>query len=89
MAEVTGFYTIPTDNGHLKVIVRQTQHGLEIMPQGYGDNESMNGEGTPIYIEHFGGKLSVHIYGDINKAGPTHSISLEGALESGRKVTWI
>jgi hypothetical protein len=84
MTEITGFYNIPTDNGSLKVVIRQTQHGLEIMPQGYGDNESGDGEGCPIYIEYFGGKLNIHLYGDINKAGPTNTISLEGALESKR-----
>lgn len=88
MTEITGFYSIPTDDGSLKVVVRQTQHGLEIMPQGYGDNESADGEGSPIYIEHFGGKLNVHIWGDINKAGPTDTISLEGALESKRSSSW-
>ena len=88
MTEITGFYSIPTDNGSLKVVIRQTQHGLEIMPQGYGDNESEDGEGSPIYIEYFGGKLNVHLYGDINKAGPSHTISLEGALESKRSGLW-
>lgn len=87
MSEVLGFYNIPTDNGSMKVIVRQTPHGLEIMPQGYGDFESSDGSGSPIYLEYFGGGLSVHVYSDINRAGPTHTISLETARESYRRAT--
>jgi hypothetical protein len=84
MQEVLGFYQIPADDGKIKVVVRQTPLGLEIAPQGYGDNESEDGMGTPIYLEYFGGELRLHVFGDINSPSPTHTISLAGAMESSR-----
>ena len=51
---------------------------------GYGDHNSVDGEGTPILIENQGGVPKVVLWSDINEEDPTHRISLECAAESRR-----
>jgi len=41
--------------------------------------------GCPIWLEVYQGKLRVHIWADVNKEDPTHSIDLEVARETARK----
>lgn len=64
------------------IVARET--GIEIQAEGYGDSSSNVGSGSPIFIEWYDGKLRVHLFGDINREDPTHSIDLEGARESAR-----
>lgn len=64
----------------LPVTVVAKETGIE----GYGDNSSEAGCGSPIFIEWYDGKLRVHLFGDINSESPTHSVDLEGARESAR-----
>lgn len=60
--------------------VEEEEHGLAIKFDGFGDNESAEGHGTPIFIEVHEGKLRVHVWPDINSADPV-TIELDGARE--------
>lgn len=51
---------------------------------GYGDHNSAEGYGRPVYIERLNGKLRLVVWADINDEEPTHVIELEDALESNR-----
>lgn len=57
---------------------------MSIAIEGYGDKTSADGNGSPILIENYGGRVRVIIWGDINQEDPTHVIELDGALESKR-----
>jgi hypothetical protein len=76
-------------SGNKEVLVTVSQggngQGIEICPEGYGYANSYDGEGSPILLEVWDGKLKLHVWGDINKQDPTHQIDLEGALESSRR----
>jgi hypothetical protein len=65
----------------IPVTIESSNDHLLIRPLGYGDYDSTDGEGTPIMVEVFEGKLRVIIWSDINQEDPTHIISLEGAKE--------
>jgi hypothetical protein len=68
----------------IEVGVRCVPTGIEIIAEGYGENEGIPGQGAVVYLDWFDGKLKVHVYQDINNQEPT-TISLEGARESLRK----
>ena len=51
---------------------------------GYGEKTATDGNGTPVVLDYYDGKLQVHVWADINKEEPTHCIDLAGALESRR-----
>ena len=55
-----------------------------IQVEGYGDKYSNDGEGFPILIEYYEGKLRLVVWSDINKDDPTHIIDMENAKESNR-----
>ena len=57
-----------------------------IRPEGYGEKTVVDGQGSPIMIENYDGRLRVIIWGDINREDPTHIINMEGAREDKRKV---
>jgi len=59
--------------------------GVLLHVKGYGDKCSDNGKGYPVMIEVYEGKLRVIIWADINEEEPTHTIELDGAMESKRK----
>ncbi len=56
-----------------------------IRPKGYGDYDSVDGQGAPILIEFRDGIPYVIIFDDINNPNPSHIISLEKASEKLRK----
>jgi hypothetical protein len=56
-----------------------------IHPKGYGDKHSENGQGTPVMLELYEGRLRLIVWADINNPDATHIIDLEGARESNRK----
>ena len=56
--------------------------GITIQPAGTGVYE---GEFAPILIERYDGKVKAHLWSDINNEDPTHSVLMDGALESARK----
>jgi len=57
---------------------------------GYGSYDGMGvpGEGCNdiVMVEHYGGRLRVIVWGDINQEDATHIIDLEGARESNRRT---
>lgn len=63
-------------------IVEFSGNAIAIGFQGYGEATAKTGYGRPIHIEHYDGKLTLRVWGDINSEDPTHVIDLHGALES-------
>ena len=53
--------------------------------EGYGDHLSHDGEGHPLALDYFDGKLSAVVRPDINEEDP-YIVSLEGAREDRRKT---
>jgi len=58
---------------------------MVIRVEGYGDNESMDGCGSPLVLEVAGGRLRAVIWRDINSVGDPMVVDLEGAREKMRK----
>jgi hypothetical protein len=80
-------FTLRAPSGKkIKGTIEIGERMLMIGLQGYGEHSAIKGQGTPIVIEyhdHNGVELpQVHVFADINKDDPTHSISLSGAKES-------
>lgn len=71
-------------DGAIDVEIKHGPHGIEISPEGYGDNESADGHGSPIFIEYYEGHLRVLVWSNINDPEPT-IIDLEQARESARQ----
>lgn len=71
--------------GSIDVEIKHGPHGIEINPEGYGDFESAEGQGSPIFLEYYEGHLRLLVWADINDPEPSHIIDLQGALESTRK----
>jgi len=57
---------------------------LWIRPEGYGDHSSEDGNGFPIGIEVYEGRLRVLVWDDINAENP-RIIDMERARESNRR----
>ena len=55
-----------------------------IQPDGTGDHNSGVSDGFPVVVEFCDGKPRVHVWADINQEDATHTIELDGALESRR-----
>lgn len=61
-------------------IAAQKENGsVKIYANGYGVRGTGDHDGYPIVIENNDGELTIHIWSDINRKDPTHSISLRGA----------
>lgn len=75
--------------GTQSVRIESHSHHIVIRPKGYGDACSKDGDGFPIMIEKYDGKLRVILWGDINMQDPTHTIDMEGAREDNRKVETV
>ena len=56
---------------------------LWIRPKGYGEKCTADGEGSPVGVEIWQGRLRVIVFDDINSEDP-RIIDLENARESGR-----
>ena len=61
-----------------------SEGAIGIGAEGYGEPDALPGQGTPVYIEFYGGKLRLHAWPDINNENAT-TIEMEGAKESARK----
>jgi len=62
------------------------EHGkLWIRPEGYGDACSADGQGWPVALEVWQGRLRVIVFDDINSEDP-HIIDMEKARESNRET---
>ncbi len=68
----------------LAVTVIATERGVEIRAAGHSDYHTEAPFGSPVYLELVDGVLMVRIWADINREDTTHSIPLDGALESKR-----
>ena len=66
----------------LNVALENVNGSLLIAPEGYGDSVSSEGNGTPVLLEVYEGKLRLVVWSDINQEDPTHIIELSGAKES-------
>jgi hypothetical protein len=67
----------------LKVRVKDEHGSLYISPEGYGENESADGDGFPVFLEIWEGRLRLVVAADINEKDPK-VIDLESAKESNR-----
>ena len=65
----------------LPVRVRMENGFLCIQPQGYGEPDAMNGEGSPVFLELYKGRLRVVVTPDINDEDSRTIIDLEDAQE--------
>ena len=65
--------------GQLQVSIDCRSSGINIRPDGYGDFESEDGSGAPIYLELYQGELRLIVWSDINDQDPTHVINLSGS----------
>ena len=68
----------------LPVEVCLRRNRLDLYIEGYGNASNVDGEGSPITLDYYQGKLKLLVWGDINSDEPTHIIDLAGALESKR-----
>ena len=69
----------------LEVVIKASDVGIEVRPKGFGDCNTDDGHGTPIYVENRGGTPTVCLWNDINREDPTAVIPMDGADESKRK----
>lgn len=67
----------------LKVTVVCKGGHLELRPEGYGENESADGYGSPVFLDLWESRLRVCVSKDINDPHP-NIIDLEGARETAR-----
>lgn len=75
-----------TDSKPLRVRVAYDGNSVYLMPEGYGDPDSSDGYGTPVYLDYWNNKLQVCLYPDINASGgEPQLVPLDGAKESLRK----
>ena len=63
----------------VSIATQQENGSVKIYANGYGVRGTGDHDGYPIVIENNDGELTVHIWSDINRKDPTHSISLRGA----------
>ena len=73
----------PESLGTLPIRIEASDFCLAIQPAGFGDMSSQDGEGCPIFLELYQGKLRVIVFADINSEEP-QIIDLSGAKENCR-----
>jgi hypothetical protein len=71
--------------GNRELVIEIESHGIAIRPIGYGDCYTLNGQGSPIFIEFRNGVPTVVVWDNINCEEPSHIISLENAAEPNRR----
>lgn len=64
----------------LKIKLKIGAHWLEIQPEGYGEFDALPGDGSPVCVEIYDGRLRALVTTDINEEAQI--IDLEGARES-------
>jgi hypothetical protein len=74
---------IVQDEGKVEVQIFANRRGIELYPKGYGENEAIDGSGSPVLLELCNGKLRVVVSDDINDPDK-QVIDLEGAREDKR-----
>jgi hypothetical protein len=70
---------------HREIELQIEAGGIAIRPVGYGDKTSLDGQGSPVFVEFRNGIPVVVIWDDITEEEPSHVISLENATESNRR----
>jgi hypothetical protein len=68
----------------IRVYSGEGEPAVCIQPEGTGDYGSGVSDGFPVVVEFCDGKPRVHVWADINQEDATHTIELDGALESRR-----
>lgn len=86
-------FTLKSGDGTrtIKVEVRQnSDHTLELLPEGYGENDAVDGNGSPVFLDLWNDRLRVVVAPDINVNGQPTIIDLEGAREDARypELSW-
>jgi hypothetical protein len=77
----------PDTSKEVVIDIEQKHRSLSISPRDYGDKTSQDGNGTPIMLEVYKGKLRLLVWDDINQEDPSHVIDMEGARETERENT--
>ncbi len=67
-------------DGSIPVRIVSNQSAISIFPEGYGDFGSAPGQGCPIFLELYQGRLRLIVFPDFNDQEPT-IIDLEGARD--------
>lgn len=70
--------------GSLPIRIEASDFAISIYPQGHGDFASEDGQGCPLFIEFYRGKLRVIAFPDINTEEP-RVIDLSGTREDRRR----
>lgn len=70
----------------LPIRIEVDNQGVTVKAEGYGDAGTVDGEGAPVFLEWYDGRLWLRVWADINSEDPTHNICLEGARESARRA---
>jgi hypothetical protein len=68
-----------------KVRIKVGLDGVVIVPEGYGDYCSADGEGAPVMIEFAEGNPRVVVWDNINNEDASHIIDLSEAAEKNRE----
>ena len=68
----------------IEIEIKLVNGYLCIYPKGYGECGAENGDGAPVLLDHYEGRLRVVIAAEINSEDQ-QIIDLEGARESNRK----
>lgn len=66
----------------VKVRVRLENGYLCIQPQGYGEPDAIRGDGSPVFLELYDGRLHAVVTPDINDERSRRIIDLEDAHQS-------
>lgn len=69
---------------NIDVVIEYGGNALEIKPKGYGTYSMAKGQGAPIILEVYEGRLRLIVWPDINKEDPI-IFDLERAREDKRK----
>ena len=68
----------PDHDGSIPVRIVSNQSAISIFPEGYGDFGSALGNGCPVFLELYQGRLRLVVFPNINDQEPT-IIDLEAA----------
>ena len=72
--------------GSLSIRIVASDFAISVYPQGYGDCDSADGHGCPLFIDLYQGRLRVVAFPNINNENP-QIIDLSGAKEDTRLIT--
>ncbi len=75
----------PDFNGKLPIRLAVSSGGVSIYAEGYGQHDTAEGHGTPVFLELYRSELRLVVWADINDGEPSHVIPLGGAREACRR----